>query len=278
MQLTDAPLQIILPFAADDTTKTNPVPVPSQIPFTPGAASYTDGFPPLTAVDPSGGGIGPSKADFNGVLFALSAIDRWVSAGGVFPYNPGFGAAIGGYPKGAIIQQASGSGLWMSTVDSNVTDPDTGGAGWVNIATGTVIRMTASVYASAQQSLAVGVSKVLFDTVEFDSAGLWDATNKRFVATVAGKYRVTGNVVLPSPAAQGPFIGEIFKNGSLLKQYFITSQLSTLSLAMPFDVIVSCAIGDFIELVIVVPQTAVFAGTVGSNQSFVYAQLEYLGA
>lgn len=267
----------MLAFAADDTAKTNPLPVASQIPVTPGAASFTDGFPPLCALDPSAGGVGPSKADMNGALFAMSAIDLWVSAGGVFVYNAGFQTAVGGYPKGALLQQASGGGLWMSTVDNNMTDPDTGGGGWININTGTVLRMTSSVFASAQQTLAVGDSKVLFDTVEFDSAGLWNAANKRFAPTVAGNYRISGYVSLSNPSAQGPFDALVYRNGALLKQCGQASQLTTVSMGLDFNAIVHCTVGDFLELFVSVPQTPVLAGTTGSNVSFVYAQLEYLG-
>lgn len=277
MQLTDAPLQIVLAFAADDATKTNPVPVPSQIGVTPGAVSYTDGYPPVCALDPSAGGVGPSKADTNGILFAMSAVDKWMSAGGIFPYNSTFQTAIGGYAKGNLVLQASGGGLWMSTVDNNMTDPDTGGGGWAPFNAGAIIRMCSSVYASASQSLAVGNSKVLFDTIEFDAHGLWDATDKRFVATTAGNYRVTGNVILPSPPAQGSFVSSIFKNGSLAKQCSTASQLSTGEVSFSYNAIVNCASGDFIELFLLVPQTAVVAGGSGSNQAIVYAQLEYLG-
>lgn len=276
MQLTDAPAQIVLAFAADDTTKTAPFPVPSQIPVTPGAASYTDGFPPLCAVDPADGGQGPSKADMNGALFALSSIDLWVSAGGLFVYSSAFQTAIGGYPKGALLQQASGGGLWMSTVDNNMTNPDTGGGGWVNINTGTVLRMSASVVAGHSQTLAVGNAKVLFDTVEFDSAGLWDATDNRFVATVAGNYRVTGTVVIPAAAPQGVFVASVFKNGGAsVKQCDITSQLSTGEISLGYNAIFNLAVSDYIELFLTVPQTAVVAG--GTGTSFVYAQIEYLG-
>lgn len=216
-------------------------------------------------------------ADMNGALNALSSIDRWASAGGTFPYNAAFQTAIGGYPKGSLVHQASGGGLWFCTADNNMTDPDTGGGGWVPINAGAIIRMCSSVYASASQSLAVGNSKVLFDTVEFDSAGLWDATDKRFVATVAGNYRVTGNVILPSPPAQGSFVSSIFKNGSIAKQCSTASQLSTGEVSFSYNAIVNLASGDYIELFLDVPQTAVVAGGSGSNQAIVYAQLEYLG-
>lgn len=276
MELINAPAKIVLAFAADGDK--NVIPVPSQIPITPGAASYTTGFPPLTMVDPSAGGVGPSGLDFNGILNAATAIDLWVSAGGIFPYDATFSAAVGGYPKGALLQQASGGGFWVSTVDNNVTDPDTGGAGWASFTSATtVIRMSSSVYASAQQTLTTGTSKVLWDTVEFDSAGLWDAADKRFVATVAGKYRLSGSVMLSAPGAQGPIATQVFLNGVIAKQCFEAPQVSNVNLSMPFDAIVNLAAGDYLEVFMTIPETDVLAGQSGSNQAFVYGQLEYLG-
>lgn len=276
MELTNAPAKIVLAFAADGDK--NVIPVPSQIPITPGAASYTTGFPPLTMVDPSEGGVGPSGLDFNGILNATSAIDLWMSAGGVFLYDATFSAAVGGYPKGALLQQASGGGLWISTVDNNTTDPDSGGAGWVSFTSGaSVIRMSSSVYASAQQTLATGISKVLWDTVEFDAAGLWNAANKRFVATIAGHYRLSGSVMLSAPGAQGPIATQIFLNGAIAKQCFEAPQVSNVNLSMPFDAIFNLAVGDYLEVFMTIPETGVLAGQTGSNQAFVYGQLEYLG-
>jgi len=129
MQLSDAPAKLVEAFAAG-TGAFNVIPVPSQIPITPGAASWHDGFPPLTMLPPSSGGIGPSGLDFNGIFNAISAISIWYNTGAGFPYDPTFQTTIGGYPKGARVLTAAGSGYWLSTVDNNMTDPDTGGAGW----------------------------------------------------------------------------------------------------------------------------------------------------
>lgn len=131
MQLSQAPGKLVLAFGADaGSSYIRTIPVPSQIPITPGAASYTDGFPPLTMTDVSAGGVAISGPDMNGILNEMSSVDVWSSAGGVFPYDATFSAAIGGYPKGAIVLQASGTALWMSTADNNTSDPDTGGANW----------------------------------------------------------------------------------------------------------------------------------------------------
>jgi hypothetical protein len=131
MLLASAPAQLVLPWGNGDSSKTNPIPVPSQIGVLPGAASWTDGFPPLCAMPVTSGGVPPAKADMNGGLFQMSAVDVWMCAGGGFPYSATFSAAIGGYPLGARVLMASGLGYWRSVVDGNTTNPDTGGAGWV---------------------------------------------------------------------------------------------------------------------------------------------------
>lgn len=270
MQLADAPVKVVLPFATDGGR--NVIPVPSQIPITPGAASWTDGFPPLTMVDPTQGGVGPSGFDFNGVLNAISALSLWFNAGAGFKYDAAFAAAVAGYPIGSRVLQAGGTGYWISIVENNLSNPDTGGAGWVPQGSKT----TSSVFASAQQTIAVGETKLLFDTVEFDS-GFWDAANKRFVALYPGKYRMSGTVTLIAPAGQ--LLGsQIFHNGVFAKQGFLAPQVSDGNLVMPFNALVNMAVGDFLEAFLFVPQTAVLAGVVGSNQQNVFAQLEYLGA
>src|SRR5574337_1214592 len=119
MQSSNAPTKIQLPFAATGTKNT--IPVPSQQGITPGAASYTEGFPPLTFTPLSAGGVPPAGADFNGIFNALSAIQQWQSAGGLFKYDAAFSTAIGGYPAGAVLLNAFATGLWISTSVNNYT-------------------------------------------------------------------------------------------------------------------------------------------------------------
>ena len=108
------------------------VPVPSQIGISPGAASYTDGFPPLTAQPIGAGGVPPSIQDFNGALNQISAWARWVAAGGPVAYDATFQTNVGGYAKGSLVASPTTLGLfWLSLVDNNATNPESGGAGWV---------------------------------------------------------------------------------------------------------------------------------------------------
>lgn len=270
MLLSSAPVQIQLPFANGDGSKTNPVPVPSQISITPGAASFTDGFPPLCATPVSSGGIPPSKADMDGILFMLSGVDRWASAGAGYPYSSVYQTAIGGYPKGARVLRASGAGYWFSTTDNNMTDPDTGGAGWVPDCA------FATVYASAQQTLATGNAKVLWDTVEQDALGLWNAGSQAFVAKWAGSYRLSGAIYLPAPAAQNMSVA-IYKNSALAKFCSQFPQVSNVPLIYNFDAVVICAASDVLTVEMNIPTTNVLAGQSGSNEAYVYGQLEFVG-
>lgn len=128
MQTSGLPTRVSVPFA-DSGTK-NVIPIPSQVPTNPGAASFTTGFPPATFLPLTAGGIPPDGNDFNGILNAITNNLRWSSAGGTYAYNAAFSAAIGGYPKGAFISTAAYDGYWVSTVENNTTNPDTGGAGW----------------------------------------------------------------------------------------------------------------------------------------------------
>ena len=134
MQASNAPSKSAVPFAESGTKNT--IPVASQIGVTPGAASFTDGFPPLTMTPLAAGGVPPYGADFNGILNFLSAAVRWAQAGGHYPYDSTFSTAIGGYPKGATVLGTSGN-IWLNTADNNVTNPDAGGsAGWVPVLAG----------------------------------------------------------------------------------------------------------------------------------------------
>lgn len=130
MQANTPPTKIPLAFANSGTK--NPIPTASQIGITPGRASLETGFPPLTFTPVAAGGVPPFGADFNGILNLITEFQRWLSAGGSFTYDAAFAAAVGGYPKGARLIRADFAGFWVNAVDANSSNPDTGGAGWLN--------------------------------------------------------------------------------------------------------------------------------------------------
>lgn len=129
MLFSAIPTLVPLPFANSGTKNT--IPTASQIGITAGAASLTDGFPPLTFTPLSAGGVPPAGADFNGILNLLSANTRWDNAGGFYVYDSEFSTSISGYPKNALLAKLAGDGFWLSTADNNTADPDTGGANWI---------------------------------------------------------------------------------------------------------------------------------------------------
>lgn len=131
MQLSNTPGKLVLPFANAGGKIT--IPTASQIGITPGAASLTDGFPPLTRTPITAGGVPPSGLDMNGVLYEMSAIDRWAVAGGGYAFDSAFAndANVGGYPKGSRVMQSDGLGYWLNTAENNVTNPESSPVGWL---------------------------------------------------------------------------------------------------------------------------------------------------
>lgn len=132
MQLSNIPAKIAAIFAASAPTGSkNTIPLTQAGIAQPGQASYDVGFPSITMQPAASGGINPYGQDFNGLGFALSAPLQWLCAGGLFSFDATFAGQIGGYPKGSILQNATGDGFWLSTADNNSANPDTGGANWV---------------------------------------------------------------------------------------------------------------------------------------------------
>lgn len=133
MQLSNAPSKFPLPFAASGGK--NSIPTASQIAITPGAASLTDGFPPLTRTPISAGGVPPFGLDMNGILYLATAINQWDNAGAGYVWDGTFASNIGGYPQGARVLRSDGTGYWLNTVDNNTNNPEastaTAAAGWV---------------------------------------------------------------------------------------------------------------------------------------------------
>ena len=112
---------------------TLPIPVPSQTGVAANHASFTDGFPPSTMTPEASGGLPPFGQEVNGILYMLSANIAALAAGSLPSYNAARSSAIGGYQVGAIVRNTASDGYWLSTVNNNTTNPDSGGAGWTPI-------------------------------------------------------------------------------------------------------------------------------------------------
>jgi hypothetical protein len=106
-----------------------PIPVDSQIGINPGFASLNDGFPPLTMTPIAAGGVPPFGQDMNGILQQITQVQQWQQAGGGWQFDADFAPIIGGYAQGAVLYSKVVLGRqWISTVDNNVTDPDSASA------------------------------------------------------------------------------------------------------------------------------------------------------
>lgn len=93
-------------------------------------ASYQLGYPPATMEPIDAGGTPMLGPDMNGILWDISSWSFAIQGGQIQPYSSDVSDAIGGYALGALVLMADGRGYWINGTDSNVTDPDTGGAGW----------------------------------------------------------------------------------------------------------------------------------------------------
>lgn len=99
-------------------------------------ATFTYGFPQITMTPKASGGLPPFGRDMNGILYSVTAMLQYMQAGGQYTYDSSFATAIGGYNQGALVQQADLSGLWVSTVDNNTSNPETSGSGWMPLDSG----------------------------------------------------------------------------------------------------------------------------------------------
>lgn len=106
-----------LPFASSGTKNTIPT-----APTGTGKASFTEGFPALTMMPITAGGIPPEGKDFNGILYDITTHTIWLNAGGQYQFDAALSTAIGGYPAGMVLQNNAGTGAYVSAVANNTTD------------------------------------------------------------------------------------------------------------------------------------------------------------
>lgn len=114
------------------TDITLPIPVPSQISILVGAASFTDGFPPATRVDPEVGGSNVFGQDVSGIIAMVSQYCALMQGGQIVPFNAAAATAFGGYAKGAKVSSVTVPGsMWTNNLVGNTIDPDTDSSNWI---------------------------------------------------------------------------------------------------------------------------------------------------
>jgi len=121
----DLPYKIVTPFAKSGDRNTIPETAVSG--GAANAANFNDGFPQVTMTPKSAGGIPPAGRDMNGILYTLSTAIQYLQAGMIFKYDANFASAISGYNKGALLLQNDESGIWVSDIDGNTSNPETSG-------------------------------------------------------------------------------------------------------------------------------------------------------
>ncbi len=97
----------------------------------PQRANLQTGFPPVTQIPITNGGIPPERMDFNGLGYLLSSFYYFTQCGGVYTFNQEVSNAIGGYPQGAVLYYTASDGTMYkvkSLLENNtynfVTNPE----------------------------------------------------------------------------------------------------------------------------------------------------------
>ena len=111
---------------------------------------------------------------------------------------------------------------------------------------------------------------VIFDTVDFDSAGMFaSASPTRLTATVAGKFNVTGAIYVSSQDASGNNSVAIRKNGSTLYAQQSCPALGTnWSATLSVVQLMQLAVGDYVELVYTQSMSTIVALADGTSTNF----------
>ena len=122
MQNLTQPTLLLKPFAQDGDRNTLPDENPDA--SNPQLADLTNGFPPITGVQPSQGGIPPERKDFNALGYLTTLYDYFYQAGGTFGWNDTVVSAIGGYPLGARLWyiKQNGETIIVRSGKANNTD------------------------------------------------------------------------------------------------------------------------------------------------------------
>ncbi|WP_420488904.1 gp53-like domain-containing protein [Phytobacter diazotrophicus] len=129
MNRTDAPKKQPVPFAINGPRED----LLSTTPAGSNQASYDVGFPAITMLLKSAGGLPPKGQDMNQILYELCSIGRWFSAGALNSFDAAFSTSIGGYPKGAVLISDNSSKIFVSTTDGNTNNPNSVTTGWLDL-------------------------------------------------------------------------------------------------------------------------------------------------
>lgn len=123
---------IPMPFAENGDKNTLPQTATSS-------ASWSAGFPPITALPLGAGGVAPDRKDFNGILNVLAAFAYFAQTGGVWTYS-----ATQDYSPPAIVYNSTDGGLYLCVAANGPSgttiapNADTTGAYWQRLPSGQI--------------------------------------------------------------------------------------------------------------------------------------------
>lgn len=195
------PGKIITPWA--ESGLKNPIP-PAANPAT-GRAGFDQGFSAINMTAKEAGGIPPFGQDFNGIFYEVTNILRYMQAGGQPTFDAALATAIGGYPKGAMVLGDDGVSAYTNKVDSNSSNPNSGGSGWAreDLMLREALRRS---YAEAGYNV-VGTFQSGFTIVNANDVGIDLATGKGY----------TGSAGFVSPGTDPTSGGFVDRSGVLLR-------------------------------------------------------------
>ncbi|SPX93767.1 Uncharacterised protein [Morganella morganii] len=139
------PKLIVKPFAKNG--QKNIIPENYETSMESNQATWDQGFGQITMLPVAAGGLPPKGQDFNGILNQISENIVYLSQGGRFKFSAEYAEAIGGYPKGAILQSDDEKKEYLSLIDNNKVDFNTAvdiSASWKLVNTDDLLAQIAS--------------------------------------------------------------------------------------------------------------------------------------
>ena len=124
------PIAMPMPFGAGNA---NNYTIPGQEQSA-ASVNFPDGFPIAYSSPHSGGGKYVTRKEMNGIGNLASRYEFFHRAGGIVTFDPAFAAAVGGYPKGAILDYVDVMNVHKvySAVDNNMVNFVENGVDGVN--------------------------------------------------------------------------------------------------------------------------------------------------
>lgn len=162
MKSSEIPKKIAFPFAVNGKKNS----IPEEKGAESNSATYKSGFPEITMTPAAAGGLPPFGQDMNGILFDVSGNSRWYMAGMFATFDPVFSAAVGGYPKGAVLQGSDKSRFFISLIEDNTDDPNAESTQWQSFfpEAPKAVRIDRGVIKGLRIYGGVGTSSVYFNT------------------------------------------------------------------------------------------------------------------